>query len=152
MKTFVTFVLLLLMTVGCSDDNTVVVPPTLDTLAEKRAAWDALGYDSYELTQRRNCFCMRGGMEIRLRVMHDSLVSGLVLADSSYLPPSELQAYLTVDGLFDFVQGVDVAQVAEFRLEFDSLYHFPSDFWLDSNRQIADEEIGYMSYDLHPLR
>ena len=151
MKLLLIFVLGLAITAACSDDN-AVTPRNGDTIAGKRAAWVALGYDSYELTQRRNCFCMLGGAEVRLRVFHDSLVSGLVLEDSSYLPSWELQAYLTVDGLFDFVQEVDASQVAEFRLEFDSLYHFPSDFWVDRDRQIADEEIGYESYDLHPLR
>ena len=136
---------------ACDDESSVLVPPESDALTRARSSWTALDHHDYQLTQERLCFCLLGGQPVRLTVQSDSLVSGMLLIDSTMLTAEELQYYHGVEGLFDFVAGIDPSQVAEFQLSFDSLFHFPSDVWVDYDRNIADEEIGFRSYDFTPL-
>lgn len=135
---------------ACDDEGASPHPP--DALAQARAQWEAMGFDSYEITQRRNCYCLLGGQDVRLLVFRDSLVGGMNLADSSALTPQQLQWYHTVDGLFDYIAGFDPATVAHYELRFDSTFSYPAHFWVDQSLQIADEEIGFDCFDLHPLR
>ena len=138
-----------LIITACDGESTLL-PRDGTTISKQRAQWEQLALHSYDITQERMCYCPYGGAPVRLTVVADSIIQGINLLDSTQLAASELQWYLTVDGLFDFVSGIDPAQVAEFRLEWDSLYHYPSDTWVDRSLQIADEEIGYRSYDLVP--
>ncbi|MDT8323477.1 MAG: DUF6174 domain-containing protein [Bacteroidota bacterium] len=135
---------------GCDDESTLV-PRDGDAITRERAAWLALDHHDYELTQERLCFCILGGQPVRLTIRGDTLFAGMLLADSSMLPATQLRDYHSVGALFDFVEDIDAAAVADFQLEFDSLYHFPSRVWVDYDRNIADEEIGYRSYDFKPL-
>ncbi|MBR9975475.1 MAG: amino acid permease [Bacteroidetes bacterium] len=135
---------------ACNDDGASAPPP--DPLAQARSQWEAMGFDSYEITQRRNCFCVLGGQDVRLLVLRDSLVRGVNLADSSALAPEQLQWYYTIDGLFDFIAGFDPVAAAHYEIRFDSTFAYPAHFWIDPSEQIADEEIGYDCFDLHPLR
>jgi hypothetical protein len=142
--------LLLWACAACDDDT--VAPPDRSALEQAREQWEHNGFDSYEITQRRNCFCLLGGEDVRLLVYRDSLISGLILSDSTHLSPAQLEWYMTVDQLFDFLGAIDPASVAAFEVRFDSTFDFPSSFWIDYDTAIADEEIGYECSDLHPLR
>jgi hypothetical protein len=135
---------------ACDDD--VATPTTPTALEKARAQWQRSGFDSYEITQQRNCFCMLGGQPVRLLVFRDSLVSGMNLADSTALSAEQLSWYMSIDQLFDFLGTIDQAKVARFEASYDSTFGFPVQFWIDYDTQIADEEIGYECSDLHPLR
>ena len=143
--------LLLLCAFSACDDD-VAAPPTSTALEKARAQWQQSGFDSYEITQRRNCFCMLGGQPVRLLVFRDSLVSGTNLADSTALSAEQLSWYKSIDQLLEFLGTIDPAKVARFEASYDSTFGFPVRFWIDYNTQIADEEIGYECSDLHPLR
>jgi hypothetical protein len=142
--------ILLLLSSACGDD--AVTPPELTRLSQARARWALQGFDSYEITQRRNCFCMLGGRPVRLVVLRDSLVGGTNLEDSTALTEEQLSWYCTIDQLFDFIGTFDPAAVARYEAEFDSTHGFPAHFYVDRDTHIADEEIGYDCFDLHPLR
>ncbi len=143
-------VLLLSLCGACGDDT--VTPPESTKLAQARERWQRDGFNSYDITQRRNCFCMLGGRPVRLVVLRDSLISGLNLEDSTALTPEQLQWYLTIDRLFEYIGTFDPAAVARYEADFDSTHGFPAHFWVDRDTRIADEEIGYDCFDLHPLR
>ncbi|MBE0645647.1 MAG: hypothetical protein IH600_16325 [Bacteroidetes bacterium] len=146
----VLFLACLCLTAACDDDN--AAPPDTTELRQAREHWEQMGFDSYEITQRRNCFCLLGGRPVRLLVFRDSLVSGVNLEDSTALTSDELQWYLTVDQLFDYIADIDPAQVAHYEARYDGTYGFPAYFYVDRSEQIADEEIGFECSDLHPLR
>jgi hypothetical protein len=145
------FACVLLVLTACDDDSSVLVPPGKDDLGHARASWIALDHHDYQLTQERLCFCLLGGQPVRLTVRADTLLSGMLLADSSMLSAEQLQYYHGVEGLFEFAGGIIPSAVADFQLSFDSLYFFPSHVWVDYDRGIADEEMGYRSYDFAPL-
>lgn len=143
--------LFLLLAFSACDDETTA-PPASTALEKARARWEQGGFDSYEITQRRNCFCMLGGQPVRLLVFRDSLVSGMNLADSTALTAEQLSWYKSIDQLFEFLGAIDPARVAHFEARYDSTFGFPEHFWIDYDTRIADEEIGYDCSDLHPLR
>ncbi|MCB2206361.1 hypothetical protein KQI65_16575 [bacterium] len=132
------------------DDDTSVTPRDWTELTQQRTAWENLNIHDYEITQSRLCFCFHGGAPVRLVVRADTLVSGMLLEDSTMLTREELQWYKTVDQLFDFAQDIDPNDVAQFDLEYDSLQHYPSRIWVDYSVNVADEEMGYNSGDLTP--
>ncbi|MFZ1728719.1 MAG: DUF6174 domain-containing protein [Bacteroidota bacterium] len=152
MKHFILFLAAacLLVIAACSDD--AVAPPAKTELELARARWDASGFDSYEITQRRNCFCLLGGRPVRLLVWRDSLSSGVDLTDSTAIAATQLEWYLSIDQLFDYIAAIDPTAVAHYEARYDSTFGFPTYFYVDYNTQIADEEMGFECSDLHPLR
>lgn len=140
----------ILIGTACSDD---VVPPSgKSELEQARERWENQGFDSYEITQKRNCFCLLGGRPVRLLVWRDSLHSGVDLTDSTAITAEPLKWYMTIDQLFDFIAAIDTAKVASYEARFDMTYGYPTFFHVDYDTQIADEEIGYECSDLNPLR
>ncbi len=135
---------------ACSDS--AVTPITKTDLSQARERWEQSGFDSYEITQTRNCYCILGGQPVRLRVWQDTLRSATNLIDSAAVMPDLLEAYLSVDQLFDFIETIDPAQVARYEVSYDSLFGYPTSFYVDYSTQVADEEIGYECTDLHPMR
>jgi hypothetical protein len=140
----------ILIVTACSDE---AVPPSGKSELElARERWDSQGCDSYEITQRRDCYCLLGGRPVQLLVWRDSLLSGVDMTDSTAIAVEPLKWYKTVDQLFDFIATIDPAKVAHYEARFDTTYGYPTYFYVDYDVQIADEEIGYECSDLNPLR
>lgn len=121
-----------LLLVGC-ESSTMIVD-------RKPASYDPA---NCIIEQSRNCFCMHGGELVRLTVRNDSIVSGIFTEDNCQLTPEELNTYLTINDLFSFIETVRNSHPAELDVDYDSLYGYPCHVYVDFNRELADDEIGY---------
>jgi len=112
------------------------------------ARWQAYKLSSYTIDQERDCFCPNGGVHVRLTIVDDRIVNAVKVSDGSRLPEATWGGYKTVNELFAYVQSVDPDSVAEFHVEYDDKYGYPSFVYLDYSRAIADEELGYRTNNL----
>ncbi|MFQ5499007.1 MAG: DUF6174 domain-containing protein [Candidatus Zixiibacteriota bacterium] len=118
----------------------------------ERRLWDSLGSNSYEIDQSLLCFCPFWAWDlVRLTVVDDSIVSGIVLSDSTALPSERLNLYLTIPQLFDFIESARARDAFEIRTSYDSTLGYPIYVWVDYIQEIADEEMGYTSRNYRPL-
>lgn len=117
-------------------------------LADARARWEARGPADYAMTQSRNCFCppdVRGPFEVTVR---DGAVATVRL-DGAPVPSERA---LSIDALFDLIADAYAGEAAEVRVSYDPALGYPTEIWIDYERQLADEETGYTVTALAPAR
>ncbi|HMN10496.1 MAG TPA: DUF6174 domain-containing protein [Gemmatimonadaceae bacterium] len=112
-------------------------------LDRARRTWSANFIDDYEYVVRRDCFCTLGGVAVRIVVQNHQVISREI--DGSFTPVPSSLAYLypTVDGLFAIIQDALDRRADRVDASYDRAYGFPTDFYIDYNRRIADDEEGY---------
>lgn len=116
-------------------------------LAEARARWEARGPADYAMTQSRSCFCPRdvtGPFEVAVR---DGAITSVTF-DGASVPTDRAQS---VDALFDLIADAYARDAAEVRVRYDPALGYPTEIWIDYDRQMADEETGYTVSALSPL-
>ncbi len=125
--------------------------PIAQDLEEARARWEAEGFDDYDLTLQRDCFCpeeYRGPVIVRVR---DGEITARVYQSSGQPVLSEAAAlFFDVDGLFAFLADALAQDPAQVRAEFHPEYGYPTTMWIDFHANMADEEQGYTTISLSP--
>ncbi|MCZ6819132.1 MAG: DUF6174 domain-containing protein [Calditrichaeota bacterium] len=142
-------VVFLLMAALCSCEQKVVNPQTESTPSE----WEALNIDDYEIDQRVNCFCATppANRFHKITVRDDKIVSAVDLQDGQVLPEKDFAFFKTISELVEFVDSIDRDRVAVYDVRNDSTHGFPTFIYIDFDSRLADEEIGYVTKNLHPL-
>lgn len=124
------------------------VPVLLNELQTNRLKWNKLGPSTYELQQTRQCFCpaeFRGPFVVS--VVNDVKKSVVFAPDSDLSgqtpPDGALDFLFTVDGAFDFVEEALGQNPARVTVEYDSALSYITNFFIDRDLRIADEELGF---------
>ena len=123
--------------------------PDYSGITNPAARWQAYGMNNYSIDQSRNCFCVHGGVTVRVFIRDNQIVNVFDISKGTSLPQNQWQWYKTVDQLFTIISGINKDSVASFRVDYDSKYGYPTNFFVDPNAQIADEEYGYDSKNLN---
>lgn len=133
--------------IACSDSDSVLAPlepvdvPDLETARE---LWATRGSESYSIHQERLCFCA-GPRSWRADVESGKLVA--VHADGPGGGVVELESARTVADVFDLVERAQ-SEAAEIQVEFDPVFGFAREVYVDWNLGIADDEIRWTMTDL----
>lgn len=133
---------LLLATAGCGTTG-----PNSDLrsqIEQNRALWMQLGPASYQYGVQRLCFCGPDAIgPVRVTVENGAVVSR-VYADSDEPVAANLASlFPTVDGLFDVLVDAMDRDAAQIDVTWDSATGLPSEFFIDYDVGIADEELGF---------
>lgn len=142
---FVPALALALATSGC----TIITGPDDEwdfeqrNLTRAQRSWSSNFIDDYEYVVRRNCFCSMGGVSVRVVVQNDRVVAREIEGTATPVPSSIAYLYPTIDGLFSIVQDAIDQRAYRIDATYDRDYGFPTDFYIDYDRRIADEEEGY---------
>ncbi len=137
--------------VGCDDNNAIgsdvgrahdSTGPVMDRLGGQRALWEAQGLEDYTYGVRRVCLCpFREG--VRVTVVDGAVAGATDLVTGEVLEPTEVQWYLTIDGLFDLVQAAYEGNAYEVQVEFDASRGYPTRIFIDYADMILDEEVSF---------
>jgi hypothetical protein len=129
---------------GPTDGPITGDPP--QALETARARWDAAGVDDYSYTISRGCFCppeFIGPFQVAVR--DGAIVSAT--RDGAAVDTAQVQIP-TVPAIFDEIAEAIEAGAAEVRVTYDATLGYPTDVWIDQDRMMADEEMGYAVTDL----
>ncbi len=121
-------------------------------LSWARRTWSSQFISDYEYVVRRNCYCVMGGVAVRVVVQGDRVVSREIEGSGVSVPVSMAYLYPTIDGLFSVVQEAIDSRADDIDTSYDSRYGFPTDIWIDYDRGVADEEEGYALIRFRSLR
>jgi hypothetical protein len=126
---------------GCTDLGPE--PGLLQELERNERTWEGARPYAYVYAVERLCYC---GWEARgpVRVEVDGTAAlGRTYVDTGEAVPQTLaDLFPTVDGLFEMLRDAIEAGAEEIRVEYDPVLGAPVDFWIDYQRQVADEEQG----------
>lgn len=113
-------------------------------LQSAKAQWDAAGITDYDFTYRVQCFCPE---TIRRVTVRDGEVVEVVDEAESF----EGWPGLTIDDLFDELETAIEAPAFTIDVTYDEGYGFPSDYFIDEEQNMADEEHGIVVTEFKPL-
>ncbi|MFM7213664.1 MAG: DUF6174 domain-containing protein [Verrucomicrobiota bacterium] len=109
---------------------------------EARQRWRSQGVSTYRFECRWNCNCpFWGWAQVQVR---DGIVVEVVAVDTGLpLPREQWSLYLSIDGLFDWIESRRRLHPVELRAAFDPALGHPVSGFADLSRFIADEELGF---------
>ena len=111
--------------------------------------WERAGLAAYEFTLTTNCYCLPES-PITV-VVQDGRISGAYYADSfENVPESRLESLPTLQGLFSRLNEAYKARAATVDVRFDPDYGYIESLYVDLDRMIADEEVGYQVSNFQP--
>lgn len=112
-----------------------------DALEAARERWQDARIESYRMTFHYSCFCWKYG-DFEIVVENDSIVSAIHLVEEGEEPEPVEIPRLTVEDMFDRIDGALDREPAEADLEFHAL-GYPTGVRFDFEENIADEEWGF---------
>lgn len=96
-------------------------------IVEPYERWQSFGIHNYSIDQVRSCYCINGGIPMRLTVRSDTVVSVVRISDGAALTSSESQPYWSIEKLFANAKSLKDSMVIRYNDE----YGYPE--YLDIN-------------------
>lgn len=121
-------------------------------LSRARDTWIRSGVYDYEYVVRRSCYCLLAGVAVRVVVLGGAVADLRIDATGEPLSFMYASSYPTIDGLHARVQRAIDQRAWRLEVSYDSRWGFPTDLYIDLDRNIADEEEGYTILAFRALR
>jgi hypothetical protein len=133
----------LLLLWGCSEQSNEPGPQTPYEI------WRSYNVRHYTVEQVRSCFCINGGVRMKVTVQADTVTSVLNLTDSTYLAYPALKQYLTIDSLFGIIRYSTGDSLV---VSYDRQYGFPNTLDINPQQHPYDGGVLYETSNFSPLR
>ena len=134
-----------LFAVSCKDSG---VETDYSNIVDTYTRWQTYKLKNYSLEQSLSCYCVNGGVPMKIVVSENRVAEVLKLSDGIPLPLDQWSWYKSVDELFEIANSVNRDSVAYFHIEYDVKYGYPTILYVDPSENTADEEYGYRSQNL----
>ena len=120
-------------------------------LSRNMLKWQSQGYSSYDYVVSNQCFCVMGGVPVRVSVRGNLVVGIHYVSDDQSLPPDLAVLYRDVDGLFRVIHDAISARAASVNATYDPTLGYPADVFIDNIKNAADDEFGFHVVSFTPL-
>jgi len=108
-------------------------------------------YDDYAYTLSISCFCPDAGVPYRITVRDDEVVQVAYVrrtrGHAAGDPVKDRWLHVTMDDIIDAANETEAAQV---KVAWPSGQDHPESVWVDRDKLMVDEEIGYSVSDVVP--
>lgn len=151
-RRFFLLIVLISLLVSCNnDDDENNKDKDFSSIENPRERWEAYGFTDYIITERISCFC--GGVLQWDLVVKNNIKSEVFFdqTNSNQTEEEILERARTIDDAFDFIESIDINNVASLQVEYNATYGFPTLVSIDYNLNIADDEIAYIYSGFSPL-
>lgn len=144
----VTIPLAAVLALACSDGT----GPERTDLERGRAKWEAAAIEDYAYDYQRLCFCPPQLIRpVHIQVENGQVTSGVFLDDGESVAPADLELYPTIDDLFAQLQDAIQAEADSIAASYHPELGYPTEAFIDFDRQTIDEEQGFTAGNLAPL-
>ena len=113
--------------------------------------WHDQGYSSYDYVVSNQCFCVLGGVPVRVSVRDAQVVSVVYVSTGLPLESNLVSSYGDVERLFRLIDDAIAAHAASIRATYDPVLGYPADVFIDYARNVADEESGFRVTSFTPV-
>jgi hypothetical protein len=115
-------------------------------------------YD-YSIEQQTGCFCVLGGVWVKLFVKADTIADAINLSDNSRLAYEQQTQYRTIKGLNNELLSIDTS-IYDIRVTMDTVLHYPSFIYFnpkpiihgDTVLIVADAQMSYSTRNYTKLK
>jgi hypothetical protein len=121
-----------------------------ERLEAARDAWEARNVDSYSYVLRRICFCAGATQPARVVVQDGQKVSVTLVETGEPVSQAELEFFLTIDELFDFIQDAIDREAHRIDVTYDPDRGIPLTISIDYEELAVDEEMAFEVSQFEP--
>jgi hypothetical protein len=151
-RRFFLLIVLISLLVSCNNDNDQNnQDKDFSSIENPRDRWEAYGITDYMINERISCFC--GGV-LQWDLVVKNNIKSEVIFDQTISNQTEseiLERARTINDVFDFIETIDINNVASFVVEYNPTYGFPTLVSIDYDLNISDDEIVYIYSEFNPL-
>lgn len=148
------FVVLLLVPLALGASCSVLGLDSYDDERERleaaRETWDAQNIDSYSYVLRRICFCAGATQPARVVVENGQKVSVTLVETGEPVAEYEVEFFLTIDELFDFVEDAIDREAHSIEVTYDPDRGIPLTISIDYEEMAVDEEMAFEASQFQP--
>ncbi|MCE2397296.1 hypothetical protein J4G02_22570 [Candidatus Poribacteria bacterium] len=109
-----------------------------------REKWMSKMVSNYEFYFQRHCFCFEDDIApVIISVRDNRIVDVNFVGGNALRTIKDFDDYLTVEGLFDFVQEKIDEKVDSISAEYHSELGYPTEVWIDHDIGADDDGIGF---------
>jgi hypothetical protein len=113
--------------------------------------WHDRGYSSYDYVVWNQCFCVLGGVQVRVSVRDGQVVNVVYEGTGLPLASNLASGYGDVERLFRLIDDAIVAHAASIRATYDPTLGYPADVFIDNILNAADDESGFRVTTFTPV-
>ncbi len=110
-----------------------------------RALWDAAAIHDYSMSFQRLClFCsVEFLIPVRITVRGDTIYEVTDLDTEAPVEEPAPGAFLTIDGVFNVIQGAIDKNAAEIDVRYNSMLGYPTDVIIDLSRSLFNDDAQF---------
>lgn len=140
---------LVLLVEGCSDPTS----PEEARLTAAQRRWEAArpASNSYTMQQRVVCFCITGATPFQVTVTSGTVTRAVNLTTGESTSVAPQTQFRTIDQLFARAREGLARQGVVTSIVFDATLGYPTTLSLDPVREVADDEVTYVTSNVVPL-
>ena len=118
-------------------------------LTESRRKWVEKGIKNYQFEFQRICFCPPAYTKKVKLTVRDGVVESIQQADTGeVVDKSKYEFYLTVEGLFDYIQAAIDKKAHSVNVLYDAELGYPTSVEVDYIERAVDDEIRFKTGNL----
>ncbi|MEP7347567.1 MAG: DUF6174 domain-containing protein [Gemmatimonadaceae bacterium] len=120
-------------------------------MSQNLRKWRDHGFTNYDYVVRNQCFCILGGVPVRVSVRDGQVVGVVYVSSGLPLESSLSSSYGDVELLFQLINNAINARAADIKATYDPALGYPADVFIDNIRNAADDESGFLVTSLTPV-
>lgn len=141
-------IILFILIASCEERN---VQPNFN-IEETYNQWKALRINSYSIIQIKKCFCVDAGIKAIITVKNENIINVLDSLGQIQIPQERWQYFKTINQLFEIAIQAKKNDPANFIIEYDEQYKYPTYLYVNPSNKVADDEYEFSTYSLIPQR
>jgi hypothetical protein len=143
MKIVIQYIFLLLTLISCKEQTN---EPVSSTPYEK---WQSYNIHNYTIEQVRSCFCVNGGVKMKVTVQSDTLFSVMKLSDSTFISYPTSTQYLSIDSLFGIIR---YSKTDSLIVTYNAQYGYPDKLDINPQQHPVDGGALYETSNLQLIK
>ena len=109
-----------------------------------RALWDVAAIHDYSMSFQRICICrVEFLIPVRITVRGDTIYEVTDLDTGAPVAEPAPGAFLTIEGVFDAIQGAIDQNAAEIDVRYNSMFGYPTDVSIDPSRSLFNDDTQF---------
>ncbi|MCI5124729.1 MAG: hypothetical protein D3925_09690 [Candidatus Electrothrix sp. AR5] len=126
----------------------VQVNPVQAELNKNMELWRHSNISNYTYTYKKNCFCPPEEA-ILITVSNGQVTAASYSPSGTSLPPEKLNSLMTIDKLFQVIQGAITQQYDRLEVTYNATLGYPENIMTNPNEQATDLGRSYTVSNLH---
>ncbi len=123
------------------------IPDALALLMQNRAMWNRIGATRYRMLEGVRCYCNLAHL-VSIEVLDDQIISIRDVWSGAEVAGPLPDNYRTIDGIFDLIEDAIRTQADRISVTYGPDVGAPLEVYVDYDRALQDEEIGYSISEL----